>query len=115
MTAPQAVLPSTATPGSLPLTGGRLLGAYRLAWLILAAAALAVIVKLLSDPAMQPAVLLLRLVKAGVLIAVAAILFRRRKTDVVAAMLSLAFLLWTITSSFDLSTTEVWPAALDRL
>ena len=116
MNATRAVsLPSTAAPGSLPPSGERLLAVYRLAWWGLAASALAVLASLLLDPSIDPAILGLRLVKGGILIAVSAILFRRRRTDAVAAMLSLAFLLWTITSSFDFSRAETWTDALDRL
>ena len=66
---------------------------------------------------MDPLVLGLRLTKGAVLLAVSWILLRRRKDDPVAALLSLALLLWTITSSFDLATGNL-PAIVimaDRL
>lgn len=118
MTASPAVaIATTASPGSLPPRRGRLLRAYRVTWCALALAAFATLIRLLTEPGMEPAVLGLRLVKATVLIAVSTILFRRRQTDAVAGMLSLAFLLWTITSSFDFAGEygASWPMALDRL
>jgi hypothetical protein len=60
-------------------------------------------------------ILALRLAKSAVLIAVSAILFRRRSRDPIAAMLSLAFLLWTISSSIDFATASAWQTFLDRL
>ena len=59
----------------------------------------------------------LRLAKGAVLIAVATLLFRRRQKDVVAALLSLAFLLWTMTSSFEVTGGQAPAAAAlaDRL
>lgn len=92
--------PSQAANRSLPLLSGRLLAAYRLAWAVLALGAVAVLAWLVISPDMDPVVLLLRLAKGGVLLMVATILFRRRQRDVVAALLSSAFLLWTMTSSF---------------
>jgi hypothetical protein len=64
---------------------------------------------------MQPVILALRLVKSVVIFSVVIILFRKRQRDPVAALLSLAFLCWTITSSFDFSSREVIPLALDRI
>jgi hypothetical protein len=67
------------------------------------------------EAATEREILLLRLAKSVVLVAVSAILFRRRSQDPVAAMLSLAFLLWTISSSIDFAAASAWPAVLDRL
>ena len=111
-----AAPPSTAAVRSLPPLGGRLLAAYRAAWAILVVAAIAVVGQLVLSGTMDPAILALRLVKAGVLLTVSTILFRRRQSDGVAAMLSLAFLLWTITSSFDFAVAAAWwLPVLDRL
>ena len=54
--------------------------------------------------------------KSAILIAVSAILLWRRRRDPVAAMLSVAFLLWTISSSVDFTATAAssWAAVLDR-
>jgi hypothetical protein len=68
-----------------------------------------------TAPDMQPAILALRLVKAVVIFSVVIILFRKRQRDPVAALLSLAFLCWTITSSFDFSSRDVIPLVLDRI
>lgn len=99
---------------SLPPLGGRLLAAYRLAWWPLLFAALAVVGWSWIEPAASPEILVLRLAKSAVLIAVAAILFRRRSRDPVAAMLSLAFLLWTISSSIDFAAASIWADVVDR-
>ena len=64
---------------------------------------------------MDPLVLGLRLVKSAILIAVASVLFWRRQRDPVAAILALAFLCWTITSSVDFTSGSVLPMVLDRL
>jgi hypothetical protein len=53
-------------------------------------------------------------VKSAVLVCVAAILFCRRQRDPVAALLALAFLTWTITSSFDFGTGAGPAQLLDR-
>jgi hypothetical protein len=99
----------------LPQLRGRLLWAYRAAFVLLGAAAVAVLGDALIDQAMQPLVLGLRLVKSAILIAVALILLRKRPRDPVAAILSLAFLCWTITSSVDFTSSEILPMLLDRL
>ncbi|MFL6829910.1 MAG: hypothetical protein ACJ8D5_04720, partial [Sphingomicrobium sp.] len=57
----------------------------------------------------------LRLVKSAVLVCVAAILLYRRQRDPVAALLALAFLAWTITSSFDFGTSAEFAQLLDRI
>ena len=55
------------------------------------------------------------MVKAAALIAVSSILFRRRRREPVAALLAIAFLLWTISSSVDFTVASgSWPAVLDR-
>lgn len=99
----------------IPQLRGRLLWAYRAAFALLGAAAVAVLAAALIDQAMQPLVLGLRLVKSAVLIAVALILLRKRPRDPVAALLSLAFLCWTITSSMDFTSKAILPMLLDRL
>jgi hypothetical protein len=99
----------------LPPLKERLLWAYRIAWVSLAAATLAVLALALFDPAVQPIVLGLRLLKSVIVGAVATVLFCRRQRDPVAAILSLAFLCWTITSSFDFTSSAALPLLLDRL
>ncbi len=99
---------------SLSQLSGRLLWTYRLIWCALAIAALAVFAWAFLHPVMQPAIFMIRLVKAIVVVAVSAILLRRRHRDPVAALLSLAFLTWAITSSFELGSTDVIPQLLDR-
>jgi len=69
----------------------------------------------LIQPITHPAILVLRLLKGAVVITVCGILLRRRRGDPVAAMLSLAFLTWTITSSFDFASTNLLPMLLDRV
>lgn len=59
-------------------------------------------------------IIALRTAKAVVLVAVAAILFRRRRNDPVAAMLASSFLLWTISSSVDFASASALPVMLDR-
>jgi hypothetical protein len=63
---------------------------------------------------MQSAIFAIRLVKGLVVLAVSAILLRRRHRDRVAALLSLAFLTWAITSSFDFAAADMVPQLLDR-
>jgi len=106
---------TAAAQGSLPQLSGRLLLAYRTAWTALAAGAVAVLVLSLLSSGMHPLITTLRLVKGSTIIAVAVILLRRRRRDPVAAMLSLAFLIWIITSSFDFASAPVLPLLLDRL
>jgi hypothetical protein len=79
------------------------------------AVAVFVHVQLFGQAAMEPAILALRLVKATVIFTVVAILFRKRQRDPVGALLSLALLCWTITSSFDFSSNDPLPLALDRV
>lgn len=99
----------------LPPLSGRLLWSYRIAWVLFAAATLGVLGLALFDPAVQPLVLGLRLLKSAIVGAVATVLFWRRQRDPVAAILSLAFLCWTITSSFDFTSAAALPLLLDRL
>ena len=99
---------------SLPPLGGRLFVAYRLTWWTFLAIALAVFVLSWFEAATPLAIWSLRLLKAAVLIAVSTMLFRRRRRDPVAAMLALAFLLWTVSSSVDFAGAAGWPALLDR-
>jgi hypothetical protein len=112
-----ALARQTQTEAAVPPIGGSLLAVYRFAWPVLAAAAVAVPLLALVSPGGQPGIDALRSVKAAVLIAVSAILYRRRRQDAVAAMLSIAFLLWTISSSFDFaaSSGSAWLAVLDRI
>ena len=95
--------------------GGRLLGVYRILWVLSAALTLAALAYALPGGAMDPLILGLRLVKSAILIAVASVLFWRRQRDPVAAILALAFLCWTITSSVDFTSGQVLPMLLDRL
>ena len=110
-----AELAIDAIQRGLPPLKGRLLWAYRIAWVLLAAATIAVLALALFDPAVQPIVLSLRLLKSAIVGAVATVLFWRRPRDPVAAILSLAFLCWTITSSFDFTSSAALPLILDRL
>jgi hypothetical protein len=87
---------------------------YRFAWsALLTGAVLALILSIWS--ASPTAVIALRLAKSAVLIGVASLLLYRRRRDPVAALLALAFLTWTITSSFDLDTRGELTRLLDRL
>lgn len=112
-----AATPSTAAHRSLSPLSGRLLAAYRVAWSLLALGSCAILASLVLSPAMDPLILAIRLIKGAVLLTVSWILFRRRTEDEVAALLALALLLWTITSSFDLATGElpIPIVLLDRL
>ena len=98
----------------LPRLSRRLLWAYGAAWLLLAAMTLSAVATAFFDGRMQPFVLGLRLTKSAILIAVATILFCKRPRDPVAAILALAFLSWTITSSVDFTSADVAPMLLDR-
>jgi hypothetical protein len=91
------------------------LAAYRLSWWLTLVSALGIVGLSWIDAIAALEILALRLAKSVVLVTVSAILFRRRSRDPIAAMLSLAFLLWTISSSIDFATTSAWPAFLDRL
>jgi hypothetical protein len=106
-----------AASRNLPPLRGRLLFGYRLAWALLAAGAVATLASLALSPTTDWPILALRLGKGAVLLAVSWILLRRRTDDGVAALLSLAFVLWTVTSSFDLATGNLPMAVVlaDRL
>ena len=99
----------------LPPLGGRLVLAYRIAWFVLAIAAAAVIAQSLHAAAAHPGVLVLRLIKAAILLSICTILLRRRASDPVAALLSLALLTWTVSSSFDFASADMLPRILDRI
>jgi hypothetical protein len=108
-----ALLPAPSQ--SLPPLGGRFFAAYRIAWWMLIAVAVVAAGHSLFEPAIHPLILGLRLAKSLILIAVSAILFQRRRTDAVAAMLGLSFLLWTASSSVDFASSGLaWPILLDR-
>jgi hypothetical protein len=101
-------------PDEIPhLTGARLL-AFRLLWLAALAGAAAVQAMAAWHAQQGVAVTTLGLAQGAVLVAVAALLFRRRPSDPVAAMLSLAFLLWAITGAADGDDGPL-TEALDRL
>lgn len=104
-----------ATQRGLPPLGGRLLAAYRVAWGLLAAAALAVLALAVFQEGIPPLILTLRIAKSAIVGAVALILFCRRQRDPVAAILALALLCWVITSSFDFTSRALLPTVLDRL
>lgn len=113
MSPPVPVSLPTGTPG-LPPLGGRLFFAYRLTWWVLAAMAAATLTWSWVDPQAELGIALLRTAKTIVLIAVSTILYRRRRRDAVAAMLAVAFLLWTISSSVDFAADAWLPALIDR-
>lgn len=98
----------------LPPLGGGLLRFYRIAFALLSIGAVGALALPLFAAMPDPVVTGLRLVKGLALLVVAAILFRRRQHDAVAALLSLAFLAWTITSSVDFTATALAPQLLDR-
>src|SRR5690242_19267299 len=99
---------------SLPQLSGRLLWFYRIAWCALAIGAVVASSELLLQAEPIAAIVGLRLVKSAVLICAATILLYRRQRDPVAALLALAFLTWTISSSFDFWTGAALPQLLDR-
>jgi hypothetical protein len=88
--------------------------AYRVVWWLLALSGVALLCASLFQPQVHPAIVALRLVKGSIVIPVCWILLRRRRDDPVAALLSLAFLTWTITSSFDFASANLLPMLLDR-
>jgi hypothetical protein len=99
---------------SLPQLSGRLLWFYRILWCALAIGAVLASGQASLQSASQPAVIGLRLVKSIVLVCVATILLYRRQRDPVAALLALAFLAWSITSSFDFAANTELAQLLDR-
>jgi hypothetical protein len=88
---------------------------YRVAWWALAAIALGTLAWSWTQAESTAVIELLRTAKAAILITVSAILYRRRCNDPVAAMLALAFLLWTVSSSVDFAASSALPALIDRL
>jgi hypothetical protein len=105
----------TFAGAGLAQLSGRLVLAYKVAWFALALAAAGVLAGSLNAAMAHPAVFALRLVKAMVLMTVCTILLRRRPDDPVAALLSLALLTWTISSSFDFTSADMLPKLLDRV
>jgi hypothetical protein len=110
---PPVPLPTGAR--SLPPLGGGLLGLYRVLWCGLLVLAIGASLRGLFAPGANFLIIVLGLAKSIVLVAVAAILFRRRHRDPVAALLGLSFLLWTISSSASFTTPPLWLALADRL
>ncbi len=103
----------TTAIAALPRLGGSALFAYRALWLAALAAALAALVASQLQ-VLAPA----RLLHAAILVAVATLLFKRRNADPVAAMLSIAFLIWAATASLEMAAMEsgaIAIALLDRL
>lgn len=106
----------TVTPQThLPQLGARWVSAYRGTWSLLTLVAVGLLAVALIHPTAHPAILALRVFKGAVLISVSAILLRRRANDPVAALLSLALLTWTITSSFDFASADLLAILLDRV
>lgn len=99
----------------LPQLSGRWVSAYRCTGAILALAAAGLMVASVISGDVNPAILALRGLKFVVVVAVCSILLRRRASDPVAALLCLAFLTWTITSSFDFASANSAPLLLDRV
>src|SRR5688500_12864367 len=100
-----AGLATAIAEASLPQLSGRLLAAYRVAWAVLATAAVGVLILAVIEPSADPLIIALRLLKGAIIIGIAAILLRRRQQDPVAALLALAFLSWTISSSVDFAAS----------
>lgn len=104
-----------AVPSGKMKLQGRTLTLYRLVWWLLALASAAAIAWSWIDMTSTVGITIVRSVKGAILAVVSAILFRRRKTDPVAAMLALSLLLWTISSSVDFIDGTALPALLDRI
>lgn len=104
-----------AFDASLPPLGGWRLWAFRLAWAALTIAALAALAWSALRQDSELAVTIVRAVKTAVVVAVTTILLRRRQRDPVAALLSLALLVWAISSSVDFAASDRLPQLLDRL
>lgn len=103
-------------PAGLPRLAGRALLLYRIVWLGTLVAAILVQASAAIQSGGDDALVALGAAQGAVLVAVAAMLFRRRPEDPVAAMLSLAFLIWAITGAADAeSASGAWLGALDRL
>ncbi len=107
----EQVMPRT----HVPRLGGRWVSAYRALWCLLALVSVGVLASSLLHPMAHPAIVALRTAKGVTVIAVCWILLRRRRDDPVAALLSLAFLSWTITSSVDFASADALPLLLDRV
>jgi hypothetical protein len=107
--------PIPVTEASLPQLGGGLLWVYRALWFALAISALAIFGLSFVHSITHPTIFAIRLVKGVAVIAVSAILLCRRHRDAVAGLLSLAFLMWAITSTFDFAATDIVPQLLDRV
>jgi len=105
---------SDSSQSNLPQLSGRLLWLYRACWCALGIGALLASSLTPFQPGAIPSVVALRLAKSVVLVCVATILLYRRQRDPVAALLALAFLTWTITSSFDFGTNAEFARLLDR-
>ena len=99
---------------SPPQLSGRLLWLYRFCWCALALAAVLVPAYSFFQLFSPAPLVLLRMMKSAVLICIACILFVRRQRDPVAALLALAFLMWTVTSSSDFQTGGELQQFLDR-
>ena len=95
-----------------------LLLAYRLLWAAMVPAVLAAHILAASQPSATLARSAMAAGQSLVLIAAAALLVRRRPRDMVAALLSLAFLVWALSGLGEGSAqgpAQPWLAALDRL
>nr|NUR37210.1 hypothetical protein [Sphingomonas sp.] len=103
--------PNSDFSRSLPPLHGGLLWLYRLCWCGLAVGALFFA---MAEHGAQATTHAFGIAKTILLIALATLLLFRRPRDPVAALLSLAMLLWTISSSFQLSTTDQLPQIIDR-
>ena len=101
--------------GGLPPLSGGSLWFYRSAAAFLAIAVCYVLFSSFANAEAHPAITGLRLAKGAILLGVAGILSWRRQRDPVAALLSLAFLTWAITSGVDFTSTDLLPVVLDRV
>lgn len=104
-------------PRELPALTGKRFIVYRILWSTMLVAALASL-SFAAFGTRQPLPVLLLGLQGAFLTTVAVILARRRPRDPIAAMLSMAFLLWAITGAVegkDLGAADAWVEALDRL
>lgn len=99
---------------SLAQLGRGLLCTYRVAWAVLVTASLVVLGLSLIESSAHSLIVAVRLLKGAIAVAIAVILLRRRPRDPVAALLCLALLIWTITSSFDFTSVPQLALFLDR-
>jgi hypothetical protein len=114
----QGTSPFPFRPAGFPALGGPMLVAYRIIWVAALAAAVVAQAVMSIRAQSAPGVVVLGVAQAAVLVTVAAMLFRRRPRDPVAAMLALAFLIWAVTGAADgdgSNGVHPWLAALDRL